>query len=172
MFTKKTTIRSLLPVLGTLALAGCTSMANMPAGSTLAAVEAKYGKPGTVCARDGGSQHLVWSTQPFGQYAWGTTVNAQGVTDRIIPVLTNENFQQLASGDWTEAQVMCEFGPPAEISSVGLPGSSHKVYSYRYKQSGAWNSMMHVYFDKYSGLVTRFHAGPDPLYEPRFFGDM
>lgn len=172
MFISKPTVNALLPLLGTLFLAGCTSMANMPAGSTLAAVEAQYGKAGTACTRDGGNQHMVWSSQPLGQYAWGATVNAQGIVDRITPVLTNANFRQLASGSWTETQVICEFGPPAEISTVGLPSTRQKVFSYRYKESGAWNSLMHVYFDKYSGLVNRFHPGPDPLYEPRFFGDM
>lgn len=172
MLIKKPIFNTLLPLLGTLVLAGCTSMANLPAGSTLAAVEAQYGKAGTVCQRDDGSQRMVWSTQPLGQYAWGTNVNTAGVIDRITLVLSDPNFQQLGSGNWTEAQVICEFGPPAEISWVGLPSSSHKVFSYRYKQNGAWDSLMYVYFDKYSGLVNRFHAGPDPLFEPYFFGGM
>lgn len=147
-------------------------MASMPEGAPLSEVQAKYGQANTVCPAPDGSQHMVWSTQPLGQYAWGTTVDAQGFTDRIVPVLTDQNFKKLASGSWTENDVICEFGQPAEISRVGLPKSSHKVFSYRYRQSGAWNSLMHVYFDNYTGKVTRFHPGPDPIYDRERFWPM
>lgn len=147
-------------------------MASMPEGAPLSEVQAKYGQANTVCPAPDGSQHMVWSTQPLGQYAWGTTVDAQGFTDRIVPVLTDQNFKKLASGSWTENDVICEFGQPAEISRVGLPKSSHKVFSYRYRQSGAWNSLMHVYFDNYTGKVTRFHPGPDPIYDRGRFWPM
>lgn len=159
--------KKLLPVFTLLALAGCTTMADLPAGTPLNQIQAQYGPPSTVCTTSDGGQHLVWSTQPNGQYAWGTTVNTQGQTGAVVPILTDANFKQLAQGSWTEDQVICQFGPPAEIDTVGLPGSTQKVFSYRYRQSGAWNSMMYVYFDRYTGLVTRFHPGPDPRYEVR-----
>ncbi|MBP6018665.1 MAG: hypothetical protein KA735_04175 [Burkholderiaceae bacterium] len=159
--------KRLLPALAMLALAGCTTMADLPAGTPLNEIQAKYGPPSTVCPTPDGEQHLIWSTQPNGQYAWGTTINAQGQTGPVVPILTDAHFRLLAQGTWTEDQVICEFGQPAEISTVGLPGSSQKVFSYRYRQSGAWNSLMYVYFDRYSGQVTRFHPGPDPMYDDR-----
>ncbi|NYT66200.1 hypothetical protein H0A58_09490 [Alcaligenaceae bacterium] len=159
--------KTLLPALTIFALTGCTTMADLPAGTPLNQIQAKYGPPSTVCPTPDGGQRLIWSTQPNGQYAWGTTVDAQGQTGAIVPILTDAHFNVLAQGTWTEDQVICEFGQPSIIDTVGLPGSSHKVFSYRYRQSHVWNSLMYVYFDQYSGLVTRFHAGPDPMYDDR-----
>ena len=61
--------------------------------------------------------------------------------------------------------MLCEFGPPAEQGGVGLPSSIQIVWSYRYKQNGVWDSLMHVYFGTDGERVTRFHPGPDPMYE-------
>jgi hypothetical protein len=146
-------------------LGACANMADTPPGTPLAQVEAKYGRPGYSCPADGGGQRLIWSQQPYGQYAWGTTVDAAGVTDKIQPLLTDQHFSRLASGIWTPDRVRCEFGPPAEISTVGLPSSTQIVWSYRYRQAGAWNSLMHVYFGSDGEKVTRFHPGPDPMYD-------
>jgi hypothetical protein len=41
-----------------------------------------------------------------------------------------------------------------------------EVWSYRYKQSGVWNSMMHIHFSK-DGIVREMQSGPDPLYEEK-----
>lgn len=147
--------------------AACTSMADLPAGTSLQEVQAQYGAPSFSCPGANGGERLIWSQQPFGQYAWGTNVDSNGNTDRVVSLLTDSNFSQLASGTWTPERVRCEFGPPAEVSSVGLPSSTSIVWSYRYRQSGAWNSLMHVYFDPATDTVTRFHAGPDPMYEER-----
>ena len=65
----------------------------------------------------------------------------------------------------TAQQVQCEFGPPADISGVGLPSVRETVWAYRYKQSGVWNSPMYVYMGRDGNLVTRFHPGPDPIYD-------
>ncbi|HEY9572461.1 MAG TPA: hypothetical protein VIR76_05000 [Pusillimonas sp.] len=146
-------------------LAACANMANTPPGTPLAQVEAQFGRPNFSCPAENGGQRLIWSQQPNGQYAWGTNVDSAGNTDRIQPVLTDEHFQLLASGVWTPERVRCEFGPPAEISAVGLPSSRQIVWSYRYRQASVWNSLMYVYFGKDGEKVTRFHPGPDPRYE-------
>ena len=103
----------------------------------------------------------------MGQYAWGTNVDSSGKTDQVVPVLTDEHFQVLKNGTWTPDQVLCEFGPPAETSAVGLPSSRQVVWSYRYKQNGVWNSLMHVYMGRDGTQVTHFHPGPDPMFEVR-----
>lgn len=145
-------------------LAACSNMAQMPPGTPLYQVEAKYGKANFSC-QDANGQRLIWTQQPYGQYAWGTHVDAAGNTDRIQPLLTDEHFRLLASGTWTADKVRCEFGPPAEISTVGLPSSTQIVWSYRYRQAGAWNSLMYVYFGSDGERVTRFHPGPDPMFD-------
>lgn len=146
-------------------LAACTSMVDIPAGTPLHQIESKYGKPNYSCPAQNGGQRLIWSMQPMGQYAWGTNVDAAGNTDQVQSLLTDEHFRLLASGTWTPEQVRCEFGPPAQIETVGLPSSTQTVWSYRYRQSGAWNSLMYVYFGTDGAKVTRFHPGPDPMYD-------
>ncbi|NYT58734.1 hypothetical protein H0A65_07330 [Alcaligenaceae bacterium] len=146
-------------------LAACANMANTPPGTPLHQVEAKFGAANYSCTTDNGIQRLIWTQQPYGQYAWGTHVDSAGMTDRIEPLLTDRHFDILATGTWTPERVRCEFGPPAEITQVGLPSNLQVVWGYRYKQSGAWNSLMYVYFDKAGQTVTRFHPGPDPMYD-------
>jgi len=156
-------------VLAPLALAACSSLTDVPPGTSLAQVQAQYGAPSYSCTGRDGQQRVIWTTQPMGQYAWGANVDSAGNIDQIEPVLTNSSFRKLGEGSWNQEQVYCEFGPPAEIGPVGMPSVRQEVWSYRYKESGAWNSLMHIYFDPYTGKVTRFHSGPDPMFDPREF---
>jgi len=156
-------------LLATLFVAGCASMADTPPGTPLAQVRAQYGQPSYTCTTDTGQQRVIWSTQPMGQVAWGANIDANGNIDQITQLLTNANFRKLDTGRWDSNKVSCEYGPPAEIAPVGLPASRQQVWSYRYKESGAWNSLMHVYFDPNTGVVTRHHPGPDPMYQREWF---
>lgn len=150
-----------------LGLAGCANMADVPPGTSIGDVYQNFGQPNTVCARADGGQRMVWSQQPMGQYAWGTNVSPQGQIDQIYPVLTNENFAKLSTGRWTPDDLLCEFGRPAFIDEVGTPSVRQVVWNYRYRESSAWNSLMYVYMGPNGDAVTRFHPGPDPMYEPR-----
>lgn len=151
-----------------LILSACANMADIPAGTPLSEVQAQFGAPNFSCDQNG-KERLIWTTQPMGQYAWGTNVDNAGNTDQVVMLFTTQNFSKLGQGTWNQEQVRCEFGPPAEISTVGLPSSRQDVWSYRYKQSGAWNSLMYVYFDPYTGEVTRYHSGPDPMFDRENF---
>ena len=168
-FTVNKLIRFTLAGLGLCLLSACANMADIPPGTSLQEVEAQFGQANFSCPAADGGQRLIWTQQPYGQYAWGTNVNAAGITDRIEPLLTDQHFNVLAKGVWTPEKVQCEFGPPAEISQVGLPSVRQTVWSYRYKQSKVWNSLMYVYFGKDKPVVTRFHPGPDPFYERESF---
>lgn len=103
----------------------------------------------------------------MGQSAWGGYVDSDGCIDQITPVLTTENFEKLGTGHWTPAMLTCEFGPPARIDQVGWPSARQYVWNYRYRQAGVWDSLMHVYMGPEGQAVTRFHPGPDPMYETR-----
>lgn len=152
-----------LAALGT--LGACASMSDLPAGTPVAQIEAKYGRPNFSCPEANGGQHLIWSQQPMGQYAWGVHVDPQGRTDKVTLLLSDEHFQLLAKGTWTQEQVRCEFGPPGLVDRVGLPSSDQLVWSYRYRQGSVWNSLMYVYFGHDGSHVTHFNPGPDPMYE-------
>lgn len=156
-------------VMTPLLLSACANMADIPAGASLAQVQAQFGAPDLTCTDRDGNQRAIWSMQPNGQYAWGANIDSAGNTDKVVPVLTNQNFRKLDQGSWNQEQVRCEYGLPAEIGSVGLPSSRQNVWSYRYKENGVWNSLMHVYFDIYTGEVTRYHPGPDPMYDRESF---
>ncbi|MBO9354467.1 hypothetical protein GG851_10720 [Bordetella petrii] len=152
------------------ALAACANMTQVPPNTPLADVSAQFGRPNFSCPIAGGGERVIWTQQPLGQFAWGANVGADGRVDQVVPILTDAHFKILATGTWTAEQVRCEFGPPAEISEVGLPSVRQVVWAYRYKQSGVWNSLMYVYLGRDGQRVTRFHPGPDPMYdEERFF---
>lgn len=154
---------------GALGLLGaCGTMKDIPPGTAMAEVQGRYGAPTVECPLPDGTRRAVWSTAPMGQYAWATTITADGRVGQVEQILTDAAFEQVRSGTWDRQRLQCTFGPPAEVSVVGLPSSRHLIWSYRYRQAGAWNSLMHVYLSK-DGLVTRVHPGPDPLFEPREF---
>ena len=162
-------IRSLLAMGTGLWLAGCASIASVPPGTPLNQVTAQFGAPTLQCVDRQGHDRVIWSTQPFGQYAWGSTVDAQGRVLNVEPILTDEHFQVLKDGQWTAEQVHCEFGPPAIVDTAGLPSVRQVVWSYRYKQNHVWNSLMYVFMGPQGDHVTKFHPGPDPMYEHEEF---
>lgn len=154
-----------LAIAATAALAACANPTQVPPGSPLASVTSQLGQPNFACPMADGGQRVIWTQQPYGQYAWGANVRPDGRIDQVRPILTDAHFKLLATGTWTADQVRCEFGPPAEIDQVGLPSVREVVWSYRYKQSGVWNSLMFVYMGRDGQQVTRFHPGPDPMFE-------
>lgn len=149
---------------GAVALVGCGSLNDVKPGDPLSMVEQRFGKPATTCRLADGGQRMVWSQQPFGQYAWGADIGADGRISTITQVLDDNVFQKLADGVWTPERVLCEFGPPEKIDKVGLPGDLKVVWSYRYRQYGVWYSLMYVFFGTDGKEVTQFFAGPDPMF--------
>lgn len=149
-------------------VAGCSTMQDIPAGTSLSEVQSRYGSPTLECPLPDGSRRMVWSTQPMGQYAWATVVTPDERVGKVEQVLTDQAFKQVEIGTWDQERLTCAFGPPAESSVVGLPGSRQLVWSYRYRQAGAWNSLMHVYLSE-DGRVLRMHPGPDPMFDPPEF---
>ena len=158
-------IRGLLATSIGLGLTGCANLAATPPGTPLDQVTAQFGTPTLQCVDRDGRDRVVWSQQPYGQYAWGATLDAQGRVEGVEPILTDEHFQVLKQGAWTAEQVRCEFGPPAIVDSAGLPNVREVVWSYRYKQDHVWNSLMYVFMGPDGNQVTKFHPGPDPMYD-------
>lgn len=159
---KISTIGSLL---GLLALSGCTTITDMPAGTPLTAVQAEFGRPTLSCERPDGQQRVIWSQQPFGIYAWATNVDEQGTIGEIVQVLDDRVFNQVSEGVWDTERVTCEFGPPAQVESVGLPSVRKTVWGYRYKQYDTWHMIMNIFYDPETMLVIDHYPTPDPMYE-------
>lgn len=144
---------------------GCAQIKDVPSGTPFADVKKQFGAPTTLCESDGQTLRAVWSGQPYGHFAWATTVDREGGVDGFEQVLTDQSFKKLGEGVWTPERVLCEFGPPVDISQVGLPSLLKIVWSYRYRQYGVWYSLMYVFFGTDGKEVTEFFAGPDPMYD-------
>ena len=157
----KTFLSMVSMVLCALLLSACTTLTDMPLGTTASELTQKFGQPSVICSADG-STRLVWSTQPYGQRAWAATLDSQQHLTAASQVLIDNQFDLLNQGSWNQERVYCHFGQPAEKDITPYKGVKMQVWSYRYKQQGAWDSLMYVYFDD-QGLVKHYHPGPDPL---------
>ena len=148
-----------------LLFAGCAILgreAPLP-GEPVAAVTAKLGQP-TGVYQAGSDQLLEYATGPMGQYTYMARIGPDGRLVSYEQVLTGEKFATIKVDQATKDDVLRTVGRPAEQSYVAL--RDWEVWSYRYKEAGVWNSMMHVHFDR-NGVVRQMLNGPDPMYEPR-----
>lgn len=153
-----------------LGLGGCVGvMRTAPAiGDPLEAVQAKFGAPTAVYPAPSG-QILEYATGPMGQFTWMARMGPDGRLASFDQVLSAEGFGRIKIDSATKDDVLRTIGRPAERSYLSLPDL--EVWSYRYKESGVWNSMMHVHFNR-AGVVKMMQNGPDPMYEgKRMFRD-
>ncbi|SFC17556.1 hypothetical protein [Massilia yuzhufengensis] len=150
---------------GLLALGGCgTVFRQAPSpGDPLAVVQHKMGMP-TAVYRDGADELLEYATGPMGQQTFMAHIGTDGRLTRYEQVLTSEKFATVKIDTATKDEVLRTFGRPAEMSRVAM--RDYEVWSYRYKEAGVWNSMMHVHFDQ-QGIVRQMLNGPDPLFDPK-----
>ena len=111
----------------------------------------------------GPERRLVYPLGPRGQQTWLVDLGADGKVARVTQALTDARFDAMKEGEWTRERVLTDFGPPAEVAP--LPLRKVEVWSYRYRQSGVYDSMMHVYFDQ-QGIVRQFHPGMDLTMDP------
>ena len=142
-------------------LASCTSMSSINPGTPLSLVIQSYGNPHTRCVDDG-QQLATWTTQPMGQYAWTAELDNNENVITMRQMLSDAEFARLQDGYWPAARVQCWFGPPAEVAVIPLRGVPMKTWSYRYRQGGAFNGMVTIYFND-DDQVVHYHSGPDPL---------
>ena len=154
----------------TLALSACAALTREPpiVGDPVATVVAKFGQPTATYPSPPG-QVLEYATGPFGQATYMARIGPDGRLIAFEQVLTGDKFATIKIDRATKTDVLHTLGRPAERSYLSL--SDLEVWSYRYKESGVWNSMMHVHFDR-SGIVRMMQNGPDPMYEEkRLFRD-
>ena len=142
-----------------LVLAGCANFGGPPLmpGEPEGAVRAKLGTPSAVYA-GGGEKVLEYATGPAGQYTYMARIGADGTLKSFEQVLTDEKFATVKIGAATKQDVLLALGRPAETSH--LSRQQLEVWSYRYKQAGVWDAMMHVHFDR-GGIVRLMQSGPD-----------
>jgi hypothetical protein len=148
-----------------LGLCACAGMGGTPPapGETEQAVTARLGQPTSVYTV-GEQRVLEYARGPMGQTTYMATFGPDGRLLQYEQVLTDAKFGTIKVNRSTRDEVLHTLGRPAEVSQ--LPLRELEVWSYRYKESGVWNSMMHVHFDR-DGVVRQLMNGPDPMYEER-----
>jgi hypothetical protein len=143
------------------------SAPQVAAGTPLAQVVAQLGQPTRTVPLPNGGQRLQYSLQPAGQYAWMVDFDsAQKATD-ARQVLNEREFQRIAPGSWTRADVEREFGPPARVD--GVASWDGPVMSYRWKDVQNADMFYWIYLDR-QGIVRRAHPGMefrDRLFDAR-----
>ncbi len=145
-------------------LGACAGMGPPPpVGAPEAQVVASMGNP-TAVYQDGQERLLEYATGPFGQYTTMARIGADGRLRSLEQVLNEQKFATLKVGVATRDDVLRTLGRPAERSYLALP--KLEVWTYRYKESGVWNSMMHVHFDQ-AGVLRMMMNGPDEYEEER-----
>lgn len=141
------------------AIAGCSTPGSVKPGDTESAVQAAAGRPTAVIALPGGGTRWQYSGQPFDQSVWNIDLDAKGHVQAVEQVMTDTAFARIRSGHDTRADVLRDFGPPAETYS--FPLKDETAFMYRYFIQGGFYAAMFVYFDP-GGVVKRTETGMDP----------
>jgi hypothetical protein len=145
------------------ACSGANPFGAKPApGDTIDAVIDKIGRPNASYLLPDGGRLLEYTGQPMGQFAYMARIGPDGRLVAWEQVLTSEKFAAIKIDKASKDDVLRAVGHPAEISRVAA--HDYEVWSYRYKEAGVWNSMMHVHFDA-TGVVRRMLNGPDPRHD-------
>lgn len=144
--------------------AGCASL--MPAavnvGDSAADLVAKRGEP-THRYKEGSEEIYEYMQGPWGQRTYMARIDSAGRVKSFEQVLTNEKFASIEVGKATKDTVLRTIGAPSDTSYLSL--RDLEVWSYPYKESNVWNSLMHVHFDR-AGVVRQMMNGPDPRFDP------
>lgn len=129
----------------------------LSAGETEAAVVAKLGQP-TARIPDSNGYLLEYSRNPWGQAIDMARFGNDGRLISYEQVLTTAKFATIKLGIFKKNDVLRTVGHPSQTSY--LPRQQLEVWTYPYKESGAWNSLMHIHFDN-DGIVRKMENGQD-----------
>jgi hypothetical protein len=135
--------------------------ATFAAGTPEDEVIAKLGQP-THSYQNDNQEILEYNNNSWGQQTYMARFSSDKRLISYEQVLTAEKFATIKTGVTTKDQVLRTIGAPAETSY--LPLRDLEVWSYPYKESNVWNSIMHVHFDK-AGVVQQMLNGPDPRFD-------
>ena len=140
-------------------LAACASPQSLKPGTPIAEARSTLGRPtAEVRLQDGGSR-LQYSGQPNNQSVWNADFDAQGRLRGVEQMMTDEAFLRVRAGKDMQADVLRDFGAPAEIFHYRL--SNETAFMYRYYTHGRFHAAMFIYFDP-AGVVKRTETGLDP----------
>ncbi len=147
-----------------LIIGGCATLIPpaVNVGDSETDVVAKRGQP-THRYQDGKNSLLEYAQGPWGQKTYIAKLDTGGKVISFEQVLTTQKFATIKVGEANKNDVLHTIGAPSETSYLSL--RDLEVWSYPYKESDVWNSIMHVHFDK-AGIVRQMLNGPDPRFDP------
>ncbi|WP_230407605.1 hypothetical protein [Undibacterium rivi] len=152
-----------ISLLAVLSACASWSSVDIAALQTETDVLAKLGNP-THVYQDGQTHLLEYMRGRRAQATHMVRVAADGKVLSYEQVLTDQKFAEIKPGVSDKAAVLRILGAPYE--NVYYSRVELEAWSYPYKESGVWNSLMAVYFD-HAGIVRKLENGPDPVFEPR-----
>jgi hypothetical protein len=112
---------------------------------------------------DGASHLLEYMHGRMGQTTYLARIGPDGKLVSYDQVLTSQMFGTIRIGEADKDKVLRTVGAPSETRFYTL--SQLEAWSYPFKESGVWDSLMSVYFDK-TGIVRKLESGPDPMRNP------
>ena len=144
-------------------LAGCAYPSQFKPGAAAQDVQQKLGAPYVSVPQADGGQRWLYSTQPMGREAFQLRFGADGRLQSTTQVLTAENFGAIRNGQYTEQQLLQDFGPPMEVTQVS--SFDGRVFTYRFWDNNI-KRFAHVHIDR-QGVVQRLMFMDEPMPEPR-----
>jgi hypothetical protein len=139
-------------------LTACATVSSLQPGTPREQVIAQWGQPSRVVRLTVG-ERMQYVYQPFGQETVMVDLDPAGRVVQARQVLNEREFARISTqGDWTQADIEREFGPPAWVESVA--SWDGPILTYRWR-GGMVDQMFYVYLDR-AGVVRRAHAGMDP----------
>lgn len=147
-----------------LLLAGCAGFGTPPpAGTSESELVARLGAPTARYPLAHGEHLLEYRRGPWGQQTYMARFDADGRLQSYEQVLTMKKFGTIRVDHDNKDDVLRTIGAPSETAY--FPRLRREVWSYPYRESGVWNSLMSVYFDD-AGIVRKLENGPDPKFDP------
>lgn len=160
LFTKKT----FYIVLMGMVISGCAALGGrtVAIGESESQVIGTLGSPNNI-HQDGKFRLLEYKTGPWGQRTYMARIGPEGKLVSYEQVLTDAKFASIEVGKAGKEDVLRRVGSPSETSYLSL--KDLEVWSYPYKQSDTWNSVMHIHFDR-RGIVDSLLTTPDLRFDP------
>jgi hypothetical protein len=154
--------RILTGLIAAIALAACGTPGSVKPGQDETAVRATAGKPTAVIPLPGGGSRWQYSGQPYNQFVWNIDFDPQGRVKVVEQVMSDEAFAKIRNDKDTRADILRDFGPPAD--TYVFPLKDETAWMYRYFIQGGFYAAMFVYFNP-AGVVKRTETGMDPWRE-------
>ena len=144
-------------------LAACAMPERIAPGTPAAEVLHTLGAPTARYPLPEGGERLQYTRQPAGQQVFNVDLDAQGRTLRVEQALNEALFaQRIQPNHWTKADVLREYGPPAQI--IGVHNFKGDIWVWRYADGPVWR-LLYIDVDP-GGTVRGYSVGDESLPDP------